>query len=111
MSTNYRQPVRGYINDRQVYVPVAVLDKMPKSEYYAQMRVLLAQYFGEDFREHRLEIKKRLRAGEAPEINRLYQKYTYGQRAWAYIGNPYRMAPVMYNLWDYDRINKLWKYL
>ena len=72
---------------------------MTKAEYYAEMRALFIKYF----REHRLEIKKRLCTGEAPEINKLYKEYTYftGIRPW------FRM----YNIWDYERLDNLWKHL
>lgn len=83
---------------------------MSKAEYYAKMRELFKKHFGEDFREHRLEIKKRLRAGEAPEINKLYQEYTYAP-GFARMRHTSRPWFHMYNIWDYERFNNLWKYL
>lgn len=120
MALKARIPVRGHShsqNNTQEHIPVRLAGqhKMTKEMYYAQMRELFTEHFGEDFRDRMLEIKKRLRKGEAPEINKLYQHVTYGLGLFG--GTPVRMTPYpwrhchMYNLWDYDRINKLWKHL
>lgn len=81
---------------------------MTRKEFYESMRALFVKCFGEDFKEHRLEIKKRLKSGEAPEINELYQSYTYRPGVTRHYAH---FRPRMYNLWDYDRMNKLWKHL
>lgn len=95
---------------------------MTKKEFYSKMRDLFVKHFGEDFKEHRLEIKKRLSAGEAPEINELYQHAVYELNLFGgchqsvgytwYQGFGYRWPRVSrYNLWDYDRLSRLFKHL
>lgn len=79
---------------------------MPKKEFYSKMRDLFIEHFGEDFREHRLEIKKRLRLGEAPEINKLYQYACYDLRLFGGWKHYWR-----YNIWDYERYNRVFSHL
>lgn len=78
---------------------------MTRKEYRAQMRELFIKNFGEDFREHRLEILRALRIGAAPKINELYQLYTYGPDSSSILER-------RYNIWDYhERFNRLWRWL
>ena len=84
---------------------------MSKKEFYSRMRELFVAHFGADFKEHRLEIKKRLREGEAPEINELYQFAVYTLHLF---GGGVRYANPranQYDVWEYDRLNKLFKHL
>lgn len=82
---------------------------MTKKEFYSKMRNLFIEHFGEDFREHRLEIKKRLRAGEAPEINKLYQYACYDLNLFG-SSCPYPW-PRRYNIWEYERYDRVFKHL
>lgn len=83
---------------------------MTKKEFYSKMHDLFVKHFGEDFKEHRLEIKKRLCAGEAPEINKLYQVAVYDLRLFG--GNPFSsFGNQHYNIWEYERYNRVFKYL
>lgn len=84
---------------------------MSKQEFYSKMRDLFVKHFGEDFREHRLEIKKRLRAGEAPEINKLYQYACYDLRLFGGWGQDFTPWYRRYNIWDYERYNRVFSHL
>lgn len=84
---------------------------MTKKEFYSEMRDLFIEHFGEDFREHRLEIKKRLRAGEAPEINNLYQYVCYDLNLF---GGAYQGSCIWfrrYNIWEHKRYDRVFKHL
>ena len=87
---------------------------MTKKEFYEKLTQLFIQHFGPNFRNNRLEIKRRLQAGEAPEINELYQHASYELRLF---GGGYQYSYYAkglgrrYNIWDFDRLYKLWKHL
>lgn len=83
---------------------------MTKKEFYEKLTQLFIKHFGPDFRNNRLEIKRRLKAGEAPEINKLYQHAVYDLRLFGG-DSSYPARPEPYNIWDYERLLRLWKHL
>ena len=84
---------------------------MTKREFYSKMRDLFIEHFGENFREDKLEIKKRLRDGEAPEINRLYQYAVYELNLFGSRCQRAHSCFWKYNIWEYERYDRVFNHL
>jgi hypothetical protein len=80
-----------------------------KKEFYSEMKRLFTEHFGEDYKQVPLrKIKKALREGAAPDINFLYKDAVYDCRLFG--GEPGGRLSE-YNIWDYERLNNIWKHI